>query len=221
MNAIKGVLFDLDGTLLDTIDDLLIAFNRLRCEHQLPDIAKDIFRNYISHGARMMVKEGFGITEDSIHFESLKQRFLDFYEQQNAEHTRFFPNMENVLHALETTTIPWGIVTNKHTKPTQQLLASLQIAHRPKAVVCGDTLSKAKPHPDPILHALKQMNVAPEHCLYVGDALTDALASQAAGTRMIVALYGYIEVCDNPMNWPAEAYIKDPMDLMKWISTNE
>jgi len=217
MSQIQGVLFDLDGTLLDTIDDLLFAFNRLRTELELPAIAKTQFRSYISYGARAMVEKGLGVDGESHSFQQLKERFLTFYEQEIAQYTRLFPQMENVLQTLEATTIPWGIVTNKHTKQTHQLLKQLQIDHRPKAIVCGDTLAKAKPHPEPILHALSQMKVKPEHCLYVGDALTDALASQAAGTRTVVALYGYIEENDHPLSWPAEGFIKEPLDLLKWL----
>lgn len=217
MSSIKGVLFDLDGTLLDTLDDLLFAFNRLRAEYALPATDKSNFLPYISQGARAMVKSGFNIDETSQEFHQLKERFLGFYEQHIAQFTHFFPNMEQVLQTLEAAMIPWGIVTNKHTKQTHQLLNSLQIADRPNIIVCGDTLTKAKPHPDPILHAVTQMNIEPRECLYVGDALTDALASEAAGTRTIIALYGYIREDEQPHEWPAEGFIQDPIDLMAWL----
>jgi 2-phosphoglycolate phosphatase len=217
MIDVQGVLFDLDGTLLNTIPDLVFALNRLRSEHGMPLLPESEIRPYISHGSKSMVRQALGIDETHPEFKALREKFLDLYEHHIADSTRFFPNIEIVLSHLEERGIPWGIVTNKLTRHTMSLLKALEIDHRPACIICGDSLSTFKPNPEPILYACKLMQKDPKNCLYVGDAATDVEASKAAGTHALVALYGYIQDDEDPMTWPAEGYVKDPIEILQWI----
>lgn len=215
---IQAVLFDLDGTLLDTAPDLAGALNRLLIEHNLPPLSVASMRQIANYGSLAILKTVFGILDDKDEkFINLRQKFIAFYEENIADNTKFFPNMENVLLALESRKIAWGIVTNKLTRHTQSLLEILGVFHRPGCIVCGDTLPTYKPDPAPILHACQLLAQAPEHCLYVGDALIDVKASKAAGVRSLVALYGYIHSDENPLLWEADGYVNDPAEILEYL----
>lgn len=218
MNSIRAVLFDLDGTLLDTIPDLVFALNRLRKEHNMPDLPLSAIRPIASLGSKAMVKLALGIEETHSNFNQLRDYFLDLYETHLADSTRFFPQIEIVLEHLETTHIPWGIVTNKLTRHTMALLKALRIDHRPGCIICGDSLSTFKPDPKPILYACELLQQAPQHCLYIGDAATDVVASKAAGTKSLVALYGYIDANEEPLLWNADGYVREPIEIIDWLS---
>lgn len=217
MSSIQAVLFDLDGTLIDTAPDLLYALNRVRTEHNLPPLPLSQFRSITGMGAAAMMKLAFNFngTEDEYHY--LKERFLGFYMQHIADSATLFPQMDEVLKHLEDRSIPWGIVTNKITKPTIELLKALKLHDRSACIVCGDTLSTCKPDPAPILHACELIQHQPENCLYVGDAITDVTASKGAGTKTLVALYGYINQGDDPKTWLADGYINQPIELIDWL----
>lgn len=216
-HAIRFVLFDLDGTLLDTAPDLIFALNRLRNERGLPDLPLATVRPLATLGSKAMIKFALEIDENHPQFNPLREQFFTLYENHIADSTRFFPNMENVLTQLDQQQIPWGIVTNKLTRHTLQLLKTLGLDHRPACVVCGDTLPTYKPDPAPILYACQLLKANPKQCIYIGDAATDVLASKAAGTNSLVALYGYINKEDNPLNWQADGYINNPEEIMNWI----
>jgi len=217
MNSIHAVLFDLDGTLLDTAPDLVFALNRVRKEHNLPDMPLSTLRSIANLGSKAIVKLAFGVEENDARFSALRETFLGYYEQHIADATRFFPDVENVLAHLDQHHIPWGIVTNKLTRHTSELLKRLKIENRPFCVICGDSLPKYKPDPEPILHACQLLQQKPENCIYVGDAVTDVIASKAAGTKSLVALYGYIHHEDDPLTWQADGYIREPMEIIKWL----
>lgn len=217
MSHVQGVLFDLDGTLLDTVPDLVFALNRLRAEHGMPLLPESEIRPFISHGSKSMVRHALSMEETHPDFMPLREKFLDLYEHHIADSTQFFPNMEIVLNHLEERGLPWGIVTNKLTRHTMSLLKALKIEHRPACIICGDSLSTFKPNPEPILYACKLLQKNPENCLYVGDAATDVQASKAAGTRALVALYGYIRDDEDPSSWKADGYVNDPIELLQWI----
>lgn len=216
-NPIQAVLFDLDGTLLDTENDLLKALNTLRRTYQLEDLAPDVFRAVVNRGSKAMVKIGFNIDETNENFDKLRNEFLALYEQHIIDSTNFFPQMDHLLTQLEARSIPWGIVTNKLTRHTLEILKRLNIYHRPACIICGDTLSTYKPDPGPILYACQLLNQDPKNCLYVGDAITDVVASKAAGTKSLVALYGYIHANDNPYSWGADGYVAQPFDIIKFL----
>lgn len=215
--SIRGVLFDLDGTLLDTAPDFLFSLNQLRKELCLSELPLSAIRPITNLGSKAMLKHALNITEEDANFDALRAKFLGLYEQHIADQTRFFPEADDVLTYLESKQIPWGIVTNKLTRHTTALLKLLQIDHRPACVICGDTLTKYKPDPAPILHACQLINVSPAACLFVGDAMTDVLASKAAGTRSLVAMYGYINHNDNPHSWEADGYIDKPSQIIEWM----
>lgn len=217
MSSIKAVLFDLDGTLIDTAPDLLYALNKVRAEHHLPPLPLAKLRAITGLGANAMMKLAFDFDGTEQDFQYLKERFLSFYMDHIADSTRLFPQMDNVLKHLEDQLIPWGIVTNKTTRPTLELLKALQLDQRSACVVCGDTLTTCKPDPAPILHACELIQYKPQDCLYVGDAITDVTASKGAGTKTVVALYGYIQQADDPRTWQADGYIKEPIELIDWL----
>lgn len=212
----KAVLFDLDGTLLDTAPDLVFTLNLLRKEVGLPAVSVAEIRPSVGLGSKEMLRLALNIEETHPDFKSLREKFLDLYQQHLADHTQFFPQIENVLDELDQRDIAWGIVTNKLTRHTHRLLKALQFDRRAECVVCGDTLIKYKPDPLPITHACSLLNQKPATCLYVGDAATDVIASKAAGTRSIVALYGYIDGTD-PYAWQADGYITEPHEILNWV----
>jgi phosphoglycolate phosphatase len=217
MNIPQAVLFDLDGTLLDTVPDLVYSLNLLRQDQGLSDIPVSSIRGIANLGSRAMIKCAFDIKDNDPQLPALREKFLDLYHQHPANFTQFFPNIDKVLQHLNHRDIPWGIVTNKPTRHTDVLLKALKIDHLPHCIVCGDSLSKAKPHPEPILHACKQLNIHPNECLFVGDAATDVQARKAAGTRSLVALYGYIAMTDDPYSWKADGYVHEPIEIIEWL----
>jgi 2-phosphoglycolate phosphatase len=217
MKCIKGVLFDLDGTLLNTAPDLVFAINQLRLAANLPELPHSVLSPIAGLGSKAMIQKALDIDETDDRYPSMREKFLDIYTQHIADSTHFFPEMDKVLAHLDEQHIPWGIVTNKLTIHTKEVLKKLNFLERPGCVICGDTLSTYKPHPEPILHACKLIGVSPEQCLYVGDAATDVAASKAAGTHSLVALYGYIGSQEDPYHWEADGYIKSPIEIIDWL----
>lgn len=216
--TIQAVLFDLDGTLLDTAPDLVYTINRLREEYGLPALSLPAIRPVVSLGSKAMIKLALGIEENHINFNKIREYFLAIYQQHLALSTRFFPNMDKVLVHLEESGIPWGIVTNKLTRHTSALLKALSLDHRPACIICGDSLSTHKPDPAPILHACQLIKQDPKNCLYVGDCATDVIASKAAGTKSLVALYGYIGDDEDPYTWQADGYIHEAIEIIDWLA---
>lgn len=215
--TIRGVLFDLDGTLADTAPDLAYALNTLRGEQGIPPLTFADIRPHVSHGAAALVKLGFDITPQSPHFASLRQRLLEIYETHLARETRLFPGMEEVLAALESRAIKWGVVTNKPAWLTKPLLQQLGILERAATVVSGDTTERKKPHPEPMFHAAKEAGLRAEECLYVGDAHRDIEAGLRAGMCTLVAMFGYIGDDDAPHTWGAHGMIRSPREILRWL----
>jgi len=218
MNSIRAVLFDLDGTLLDTVSDLAYALNRVCKEQGRPELPISAIRQIASLGSRAMLKLALGLGENDKNFNVIREYFLALYEEHLADSTRFFPNVEIVLAHLDANNIPWGIVTNKLTRHTLALLKALHIDHRPACVICGDSLPTYKPDPEPIRYACQLLQQHPAHCIYVGDAVTDVTASKAAGAKSLVALYGYIHADDDPFTWQADGYIHDSIEIIHWLA---
>ena len=178
----RAVLFDLDGTLLDTAPDMVGAINLLRVEEGLDPLPFERLRVHVSHGAARLVEIGFGCAEGD-RFESLRRRFLDLYRGRLCEATRLFDGLEEVLLELEVHNIPWGVVTNKPGWLTDPLIQAVGLGRRVGCVVSGDTLAERKPHPLPLLHAADLLGVSAADCTYVGDAERDIQAGRAAGMR--------------------------------------
>jgi len=213
---VTAVLFDLDGTLLDTAQDMSTAINALRAEQNLQPLPFATVRPYVSHGAIALVRLGFPeVLEDE--FNTLRERFLNIYRGCLAQETQLFSGMPELLATLEDKGIPWGIVTNKPTWLTEPLLEALGLHTRAGSVVCGDTFEERKPHPRPLLHAATEVGVAPERCLYVGDAERDIVAARAANMRSLVARFGYIGPADDIESWSADGCIDAPHEILQWL----
>jgi len=216
----QAVLFDLDGTLLDTAPDMAAALNALRAEEGLPPLGFSAIRPHVSHGAVRLIEVGFARPGPE-RFADLRQRFLDLYSRNLAVHTRLFDGLEAVLAALEQRAIPWGVVTNKPGWLTEPLLAELALATRSACIVSGDTLAERKPHPLPLLHAARLIGRDPAGCVYVGDAERDVQAGRAAGMRTVVAGFGYIGPGEDPASWHPDVVVASPPQLLDWLSLGE
>lgn len=211
----KAVLFDLDGTLLDTAPEFVDCLNILLAEQGQPSLTLEKIRPSVSHGSVAVLKTGFNLEEHDPKFGSLKQRFLDIYLNNIGSNTHYFAGIETLLNTLEKSGIKWGIVTNKPHFLTQALLDKLDITKRANVVVSGDTLSVSKPSPLPILFACEQINIAPHDCYYVGDAQRDIMAGKASGMlATFMAMYGYLGPQDKPLEWKADHYIQHPNEIL-------
>ncbi|HPF26905.1 MAG TPA: phosphoglycolate phosphatase [Steroidobacteraceae bacterium] len=216
---IDAVLFDLDGTLLDTAPDMGAALNALLQEEGQRALPAAVIRPHVSHGAKALVTLGFGVRDGDAgsEFERRRLRFLALYSDCLRSATAPFEGIEVVLAALESSGRPWGIVTNKPGWLTEPLLASLGLDRRAACVVSGDTLAERKPHPRPLLHAADVIGITPARCLYVGDAERDMQAAAAAGMRAVVARYGYLGPGDDFAAWPQYGAIDRPCDLLAYL----
>jgi N-acetyl-D-muramate 6-phosphate phosphatase len=214
---VKAVLFDLDGTLADTVGDLAAAVNRIRSERALPPVAIDVLRPHASHGARGMLGAAFGIGRDSPEFETLRDLFLENYAASLCDKTELFEDAGTVLSEIERRGLRWGIVTNKASRFTLPLLERLALSKRTVAVVCGDTTPNAKPHPEPLIAAAVALRIDPSDCVYVGDAERDIIGGRAAGMKTLIARYGYLGAGDAPDDWGADGSIDSLAELLDWL----
>lgn len=214
---VRAVLFDLDGTLLDTAPDMVGALNALRRERSLASLPYEAVRGCVSHGAARVVRTGFP-DADPQSFAALQRRFLEIYRGALSRETRLFPGMQEVLETLAAREIQAGIVTNKAAWLTEPLLEQLGLRARFACVVSGDSVAEKKPHPLPLLHAATLAGCAPGNCVYVGDAQRDVQAAHAAGMPALVANYGYLLPGEDSAAWGGDAYLREPMDLLDWLS---
>lgn len=212
----RGVLLDLDGTLLDTAPDMADALNRLRADEGLESLPFERIRPHVSHGALRLIRVGFGEPEPE-RFESLRGRYLDIYRQGLANRTRLFDGFDAVLATLERSGIPWGVVTNKPGWLTVPLLEQLGLASRSACIVAGDTLPERKPHPLPLLHAAGLIGLPPQACLYLGDAERDVQAARNAGMIPLVAGFGYLDEGEDPAAWRPDGILSRPAELLDWL----
>lgn len=215
--AVRGVLFDLDGTLADSAGDLAGAVNRIRRERGMTDMPVATLRPHASAGARGLLGAGMGVLPGDAEYPQLRDQFLAYYEAGLAQTTALFDGIDALLDGLETRGLRWGIVTNKLARYTQPVVAALGLAHRASAIVSGDTTAHPKPHPAPLLHAAAQLKLDASECVYVGDDLRDILAGNAAGMPTIVAEYGYLGEGGCADDWPASGWIAQPIDLLQWL----
>jgi len=211
------VLFDLDGTLADTAPDLARALNRVRAAHDLAPMPVELTRSYTSSGARGLLKVGFGLKPGDERYDELKLQFLEFYAAEICIDTRLFDGMAELLDRFDQDRLPWGVVTNKAERFTLPLLQGLRLDARAACVVGGDTAARAKPHPDPLLHAAAALQLPPWACLYVGDDLRDVQAARAAGMRVLAAKYGYLGDGGAIESWLADAIIEHPRQVLDFI----
>ncbi len=235
---ISGILFDLDGTLLDTAPDLVAAINAALTEAGLPPCPAAEAKPFISGGARTML--GYWLVKtveqrpvypypqanavspaNQPLFNRLMDRMLDHYAAHVAQHTQFFEGMEAVLDELDDRRLPWGIVTNKQSRYTGPLAAALALDGRTACIISGDTLAECKPHPLPLLEASRRLGVPAGQCVYIGDAARDIEAGRRAGMSTLAALYGYLAEEDDAAAWGADATLDCPRDLLTWIETRQ
>ena len=207
------VLFDLDGTLLDSARDLHAAMNALLVMKSEPVIAFDEFRPVVSKGARAMLKQSFKQADDRQR-ESLLPEFLGLYEKSLAQHSRLFDGIDAVLAHIEAGASRWGIVTNKPYYLAEPLVAKLGWSGRSAVLLGGDSLPRKKPDPDQLLHACAVLSVEPQQVVYIGDDERDIQAANAADMRSIGALWGYRPLDDDPARWQADALADTPMELI-------
>ena len=217
MSAVRAVLFDLDGTLVDSAPDLAGAANALRVQHGLPALPFERLRPMVGAGARGMIGAAFGLAPGDDGFEPLRDAFLQRYEQGLLLRTAVFDDMHAVLQALESRPLAWGIVTNKAERYTLPLVEGLGLRRRAGVVIAGDTTPYAKPHPEPLLEAARRLRVAPADCVYVGDDLRDVQAGRAAGMATLAAAWGYLGQGEPIDAWGADAVIDRPAALLNWL----
>lgn len=214
---LQAVLFDLDGTLLDSAPDLGGAAETLRQARGLPPLPIESYRAHAGSGARGMLRVAFGMTPDDPDFAALRMLFLDLYEGRMLQLTRPFDGVQPLLEALTDAAMPWGVVTNKAERLTHPIARALRLFDAAGAIVCGDTTPHAKPHPAPLLEAARRLGVDPGRCVYVGDDERDITAGRAAGMRTVVARYGYLGPDANVAAWGADAQVDSPLDVLKLI----
>jgi 2-phosphoglycolate phosphatase len=212
------ILFDLDGTLVDTAPDLAYALNLQRERHGLEALPLDLIRPFASHGSKGLLKIGFNLQAQDAAFESMRTEYLNLYDEVFARSPVLFDGIHELLSYIEANNIPWGIVTNKPRRFSAPLLSAMGLDARVACLVCGDDAALPKPAPDTLLMACQQTKVEPAHCFYVGDAARDIEAGNAAGMQTVVALYGYLDDTDQPMEWGANFSIQHPAELIPLIS---
>lgn len=206
-------IFDLDGTLLDTADDLGAALNSVLKAHLMPLVSEDIYRPAASNGAVALLEAGFGQLWQSRQDQSeLRQQLLDAYSANIAAHSQCFTGVAQLLLALDQQQIKWGIMTNKPEFLTKPLVAQIAELKDAQAVVSGDTLNIAKPSPLPLLHTAELLQVEPARCLYIGDAQRDIEAAKAANMHSATALWGYVPSEAEAMSWNADFNWQSPID---------
>lgn len=215
---LKAVVFDLDGTLLDTAPEFVAVVQQLRREHQLEPLAPQLIRAHVSDGARAMVSLALDIRPEQAAFESKRLRFLDIYQAGLGTATRPYPGIVELLRQLQAAGIGWGISTNKPSYLTLPLLERLALEPAPASIVCPDHVSQTKPHPEPLLLNCRQLQCKPDQAIYIGDHLRDIEAGRSAGMYTIAAAYGYIHHTDDPDNWGADAVANNGDELVALIS---
>ena len=217
---IRTVLFDLDGTLLDTAPDLAYALNCVLQEQGREPLPFEVIRPVVSHGAIAITRLGFGLEPEHPDFAPLRERLLQIYLDNIARETRVFPGMSDLLDTIESQGMNWGVVTNKPARFTEPLMEALDLSARAACIVSGDTCTNRKPHPEPILYGCELAGSTAPQCLYVGDAERDIEAGRRAGLRTVVALFGYLGEADNPETWQADALLESPRDIADWLTKN-
>lgn len=213
----SAVLFDLDGTLIDTAPDFIRCLNLLRSLHGLKALPAEQIRRSVSNGARAMVRIGFGLEPDHPDYITRHTEFLDLYETGVAVETTLFDGMNQILQALESRQIPWGIVTNKPVRFAAPLINALGLSERCAVVVCPDHVAQRKPHPEALFLACNQIGAVPDQAIYVGDHERDIKAGRNAGMKTIAVRYGYIEQPESVDLWQADIIADTVSDLAKLL----
>ena len=216
-HPIDAVLFDLDGTLIDSAPDLAGAANDLRAQRGLDALPYESLRPMVGAGARGMVGVAFGLCPGEDGFEPLRDAFLARYAERMLERTRVFDAVEPVLQMLSAAGVPWGIVTNKVTRYAEPVVRGLGLDARAGVLIAGDTTAHAKPHPAPLLEAARRLGRDAGRCVYVGDDVRDVQAGRAAGMATLAAGWGYLGQGEPIDDWGADAVLEEPSQLLNWL----
>jgi 2-phosphoglycolate phosphatase len=215
----QALFFDLDGTLLDTAQDFAYAINLMLAKRNMPFLDFDLFREQVYGESRKMVSFAFDIQENEPDFESIRQEFLHTYHQNCTKKTIFFPGMALLLNKLDEENIPWGIITSKPTWLAQPIIEHFKLDKRAASIVMGDTVSKTKPDPMPLLYACERARILPSHATYVGDLETDIIAAKASGMKSIGVTYGYHPPETDFQKWGADLIAHKPLEILQWLNT--
>ena len=214
---LAAVLFDLDGTLIDSAPDLAGTANAMRAARGLPAVPYADLRPHAGSGARGMLGTAFNCAPGHAAYEPLRDEFYALYEQRMLHQTRMFDAVAPLLDVLCSRGLPWGIVTNKSLRFAQPQAVALGLLPRARALVGGDSTPHTKPHPAPLLEAARRLRVDPAHCAYVGDDLRDMQAARAAGMAAWAAAWGYLGPQASVQGWGADIVLAHPSELLQWL----
>ncbi|MBB6578127.1 phosphoglycolate phosphatase [Comamonas odontotermitis] len=214
-NPIRAILFDLDGTLIDSAPDLGAAADQMRVVRGLPSLPMADYRPFAGSGARGMLRVAFGLQPEDEQFPILREEFFQNYERRMTQDTTVFDGVSEMLTNIVARQLHWGVVTNKSKRFTEPLSQQMSLFATAGAVISGDTTPHAKPHPEPLFEAARRIGVAPESCVYVGDDERDIVAGKAAGMYTVAAVYGYLGEKQSVAHWQADDIIDSPRELLK------
>jgi phosphoglycolate phosphatase len=216
---VEAVLFDLDGTLIDSAPDLGAAVDKMRTERGLTSLPLDHYRPMAGAGARGMLGLAFGMAPEHPDYEAMKEEFFVNYESCMTERTRIFDGVVSLIDSLVAQGLPWGVVTNKSSRFTDPLTAAMPLFATAGAIVSGNTTPYAKPHPEPLFEAARRLSVDPTRCVYVGDDERDIVAGLAAGMGTVAATYGYLGQQSDISRWNAHLHIDSPLSLLQFLQS--
>ena len=215
--GIQAVLFDLDGTLIDSAPDLGAAADKMRTDRGMPSLPLEHYRPMAGAGARGMLGVAFGMTPEHPEFLAYREEFFVNYENAMTARTVIFDGVPAMLAAIAQAGLPWGVVTNKSERFTLPLTAGMPLFGSASVVISGDTTPHSKPHPEPLFEAARRLGLEPQRCVYVGDDERDIVAGRAAGMPTVAATYGYLGQQTDISRWQADAHINLPLDLLKLL----
>ena len=216
--SIRAILFDLDGTLIDSAPDLGAAADQMRVARGLPSLPMADYRPFAGSGARGMLRVAFGMQPEDAEFPTMREEFFQNYERRMTQDTTVFDGVSDMLASIVARQLHWGVVTNKSKRFTEPLSRQMALFASAGAVVSGDTTPHAKPHPEPLLEAARRIGVAPQDCVYVGDDERDIIAGKAAGMHTVAAVYGYLGEKQSVAHWEADDVINSPHELLKRLN---
>lgn len=216
---LRAVLFDMDGTLLDTAPDFIAICQAMLAERGLPAVPDKLIRDEVSGGAKAMVAATFAMSPDAEGFEALRLEFLERYQRDCAVHSKLFDGMAELLADIEKANLIWGVVTNKPVRFAQPIMDQLGLSQRSALLICPDHVTRSKPDPEPLTLACKMLDLDPASVLFVGDDLRDIESGRDAGTKTAAVRYGYIHPNDNPDHWGADVVVDHPLELRKVLDS--
>lgn len=216
--SIRAILFDLDGTLIDSAPDLGAAADQMRVARGMPSLPMADYRPYAGSGARGMLRVAFGMQPEDAEFPTMREEFFQNYERRMTQDTTVFDGVSDMLASIVARQLHWGVVTNKSKRFTEPLSRQMALFASASAVVSGDTTPHAKPHPEPLFEAARRIGVDPQDCVYVGDDERDIIAGKAAGMHTVAAVYGYLGEKQSVAHWEADDVINSPHELLKRLN---